>query len=68
MSGQCSAGFRVHCGEGRPSVADVLNQDLLGLQVQVSKAEVFMLRYEICMQHTWHEGLLWVLLQPARER
>lgn len=67
MWGQCSAGFQVHCGEGHPLVADALNQDLLGLQVHVSKDEVFMLKYEICMQHTWQEGLL-LLLQLARER
>lgn len=44
-------GLQVHCGEEHRSVAGTLNQDLLGLQVKVSKAEEFMLRYELCMQY-----------------
>lgn len=47
-------GLQVHCGEGHPSVADSLNQDLLGLQVQVSKTEVWA-PYAVCL--AWRTAL-----------
>lgn len=38
------AGLQGHCEEGHPSAAVAFNQDLLGLQIKVSKAELFALR------------------------